>query len=214
MIHIYVACCNSNSFENIVNYYIRYMPSELVQKMNAFKFEQDSHRFLLGKLLIIKGIERLGYTDLTLKHLCLGKFNKPYFACNNSLNFNISHSGDYVICAISERYRVGIDLEKIRHIDLMSFTKCFTKKEWVYINGSNNPTQEFYRFWTRKEAVIKADGRGLHIPLLNFEVIKNWITIEADRWYVNEIAIADEYVAHLATDGKTRNKYIVQHLVF
>ena len=214
MIYIYTACCSSNSFENVVNHHVQYIPSELVKRMNGFKFKQDSYRFLLGKLLLVKAVKRLGYTDLTLEHLCLSKFSKPYFAHACNIDFNISHSGDHVVCAISDRCRVGIDLEKIEYIDIENFAKYFTEKEWICINISSDSTREFYRFWTRKEAVVKADGRGLHIPLLDFEIVENYTTIQADHWYVDELVVSDGYIAHIAFNSKIKRKYTIQHIVF
>lgn len=214
MIHIYATYGKTNSFENVAISYIRYLPLKLVKKMNAFRFKQDSYRFLLGKLLLVKGIERLGYTDLTLEHLCVDRFSKPYFAPANSPIFNISHAGDYVICAMSETHRVGIDLEKVEYIDQEDFIRCFTKEEWACIRNSTFPLREFYRFWTRKEAIIKADGRGLHIPLLDFEVVNDCVAIEPDYWHIHELTIADDYVAHLATDANVRGECVVQHIIF
>jgi 4'-phosphopantetheinyl transferase len=211
MVYIYTACCNYNDYSDVVNGYMQYFPESLMSKASSFKFERDSHRYVLGKILLIKGITLLGYNDLTLDDLHFDEFKKPYFA--NDLNFNISHSGDYVLCGLSRKCRVGIDLEEISNIDRRDFLGCFTEREWSHINNANDPLRTFYQFWTKKEAVIKADGRALHIPLSSFEVINDAAAIDTRQWYITELAIADNYSAHLATDIKINDEYSIQQLV-
>lgn len=84
------------------------------------------------------------------------EFGKP-FAKNLPVHFSISHSGDMVICAVSEK-EIGIDIEKIRPFNPRAAEKFATEKEIEYINSSKNG---FFEIWTLKEAYFKCIGTGL-----------------------------------------------------
>ena len=96
-----------------------------------------------------------------------GKNGKPY-AENCSSEFSISHCGNLVICAVSEK-EIGIDIEKIRDIRLKTAEKFATERELEYIG---NNTEGFFRIWTLKEAFFKCKGTGLgaDIKRVSFEI--------------------------------------------
>ena len=86
----------------------------------------------------------------------------------NDFDFNISHSGDYAVLALSDG-RVGIDVEKIRPVDFKIAEACFHGKELESFNFDPDKRPEnFYRLWTLKESFIKAVGQGLSYPLKYF----------------------------------------------
>ena len=84
------------------------------------------------------------------------------FAFGGDFDFNVSHTDDLAVCAISSA-RVGVDTEKIRALpDRDRFiTRYFSKNEIDYIEGSNDKDEAFFRVWTRKEALLKLSGDGL-----------------------------------------------------
>jgi 4'-phosphopantetheinyl transferase len=86
------------------------------------------------------------------------KYGKPYIK-RPQLHFNISHSGDYLIIAISNKYQLGIDIEKCNY-DIVpnELTKLvFDFSEQLFIKNDIN---KFYQLWTKKESLIKAYGIG------------------------------------------------------
>ncbi len=89
------------------------------------------------------------------------------------LDFNISHSGNRVVCILSTQGRVGIDLEETGDIAIDDFQSQFTTAEWAAITGSSMPLQTFYHYWTAKESLIKADGKGLQIPEIRCRSVAN-----------------------------------------
>ena len=58
----------------------------------------------------------------------------------------------------------------------------------------------FYKYWTRKEAFLKATGMGLNIPLKEAEVIDNKIIWENKEWFLQEIKLDEGYIAHLSSN--------------
>ncbi len=73
-----------------------------------------------------------------------------------------------------------------------------TAEQWVMIRNSSNPLKSFFKFWAIKESIIKADGRGLSVPLNNI-LITNHIAYYENKWYLKELAIHENYCANLAS---------------
>jgi len=89
--------------------------------------------------------------------------------------FNVAHSGAAILIALCRSRSVGIDIEYFsREVDALEIAKnSFSSNEFLAlssISDSDSLRRSFFRCWTRKEAVIKADGRGLSLPLDSFEV--------------------------------------------
>jgi len=159
---------------------------------------QDRQAGLFGKLLLQEGLREYGYHDVSLDHLSYNPFGRPFL--NLPVDFNISHSHGYVICSMTKRGRVGIDIEKIRAIDLSDFQRYVTLKEWNNIQKALSPYERFYEYWTMKESVIKGDGSGLSIPLEHIHVKGNRAELYHTHWFLEEIGIDSDCKCHLATD--------------
>lgn len=99
-----------------------------------------------------------------------GMWDKPRLVKPDGVCYNLSHSGDYTLLALSDN-EVGVDIERIKPVDLRLAEKFFTKKEWEAIEGAGGGALRlFYRTWVIKEAYLKALGVGLNRPLNSFEV--------------------------------------------
>lgn len=96
-------------------------------------------------------------------------FGKPYLADYPELVFNLSHSGDAFLIAVGYYCQLGADLEHCqRRVDFSALVnKCFAEEEITYWNRLPEEQKKiaFYRLWTRKEAFVKAVGRGLALGL-------------------------------------------------
>jgi 4'-phosphopantetheinyl transferase len=209
MVYIFTAYSGAYSLSEIIRCYEESLPDLYIKKARSYMFEKDACNFLLGKVLLLKGMRKLGYLNIDLNDMRFNEFSKPYF--NNGFSFNISHSGHYVVCALSKTCNLGIDLEEIKSIQFEHFINCFSETEWLYLINAANPLTVFYKFWTKKEAVIKADGKGLGIPLSSVGVIDNRVLINSCNWFLTELHIAAGYIAHIATDTVCNN-YIIELL--
>lgn len=102
----------------------------------------------------------------------IAEYGKPFV--DDGLFFNLSHTGNKFVIAVSNVGELGIDLEQYkRRKNLQGLVKkCFSEVEILYWQGLSGQQQmiAFYQFWVRKEAFVKAIGRGIAIGLEQCEV--------------------------------------------
>jgi 4'-phosphopantetheinyl transferase len=172
-------------------------PADYQDKIKRYRRWQDAQLSLLGRIVLFKGIEEIykhNPHDKVIKHT---KYSKPYFD-NDLIQFNISHSGDIVVCALSDEHEIGIDVEIVTDIGIDDFKCQMTEIEWNRIVLSNNIKDSFFDYWTQKEAVIKAHGHGLSIPLKSFEISDNTTKIDEEKYYLKEMKIDKKYKCYIS----------------
>ncbi len=140
-------------------------------RVDRFHFEDDRKRTVAGEMLARKAIAE--WCSVSPESIVFDKTGtgKPY-AKGLPVEFNISHSGDMVVCAVDDQ-PVGIDIEKIRPIDLTVARRICTDEELLYLFG-HTPTEQdftyttnteiltrFFELWTAKEAYGKCIGCGV-----------------------------------------------------
>ena len=106
-----------------------------------------------------------------------GSGGKPSLADEASLlRFNLSHSKTLAVLAVALDMDVGVDVEDIRPIESDVAKRFFSPREVASLAMLEEPESwsawldGFYRCWTRKEAILKAEGAGLRTPLDSFDV--------------------------------------------
>ncbi|MBF0202441.1 MAG: 4'-phosphopantetheinyl transferase superfamily protein [Desulfamplus sp.] len=127
------------------------------------------------------------------------------------INFNISHSGNYAVCALHS-CKTGIDIEKIKPVNINDFHSVLTSKEKEFIEKSGSPLKDFYHIWTRKESVIKAHGTGLSTGLSSFCVMNPSVELHGDIWHLYPFSIDEGYVGHAA--AQKENLDISKYRIF
>jgi 4'-phosphopantetheinyl transferase len=181
------------------NLYLEQVPAEIQKHVLKYRKWQDQHMSLFGKLLIVKGFEVLG-KQVRLSDLKNNPFGKPYF--DNQPEFNLSNTGTLVVCAFADLGKVGLDVEEIVEEDYNVFKGSFTAAEWIAIESAGDPLKQFYTTWTIKEAVIKAIGKGLSIPLKSISISNNNSTVKlgGENWYYKKVDYPGAYTMHIASD--------------
>ncbi len=148
------------------------MGADKQQRVDGFRFTDDKKRSVVGEMLARKAISE--WCSVAPESIVFGKKErgKPY-AEDLAVEFNISHSGDMVVCAVDDM-PVGIDIERIRPIDLkLAKRVCTTEEELLFLFG-HPPTEQdfvytvdterltrFFKLWTAKEAYGKCIGKGV-----------------------------------------------------
>jgi len=167
---------------------LHFLPESLHAKALRYRMPQDAFNFVLGKLMLKNGLEEMGL-DNDLEKIQFNKNGKPFL---ENVFFNISHSGNYVVCAITQAGEVGIDLEKPRDISLEDFEMNFTKKEWTNITTHSFPLKKFYWYWVRKESIIKALGVNLsYLNKIELESGKDFFIENEKRWFLKDLHFGD-----------------------
>ncbi len=88
-----------------------------------------------------------------------GENGKPYLK-NGDMFFNISHSGKYVLCCVSES-EIGCDIEQIRDYNPKVGKRFFTPREYKLLSNKETEDLFFAKLWTLKESILKKDGTGI-----------------------------------------------------
>ncbi|WP_188112191.1 4'-phosphopantetheinyl transferase superfamily protein [Aquimarina sp. RZ0] len=173
-------------------------PMDYQKQLHKYRRWQDAQLTLMGRLLVKEGATYFN-ERVDLKELYFTEYNKPYFE-NNSIIFNISHSGEFVVVAITnDNCNIGIDIEKYKSINIQDFKGHMTPYEQHKVLNSEKDQIEFFRYWTQKEAVIKAHGNGLTIPLKSFEIRNNKTNLDSSTFFISEIMLKEEYACHVAS---------------
>ena len=148
-----------------------------LERSARFLFPGPRRRFLLCRAALRKSLcEHLGCSN---EELAFGAsyYGKPYAILRgtpHSINFNVSHSGDYGLVAYGTRGRIGVDIEEwIDHRNLdqliaVGFTPI-EQSELMAVTGRERQ-HLFFHLWTLKESLIKAQGKGMSIDISRFEV--------------------------------------------
>lgn len=156
-----------------------YLLSKEEQKRIIFKKNYKARcQCLISTLLIKKAIkDTLGLSEscISIKRTMT---NRPYIEINkkNNIDFNVSHSDEWVVCAISSAGSIGIDIEKQLPMDINIGKEFLTKEEWRYLSTyQGEKIQLFYKLWTLKESFLKAVGIGINdlIREINFGRLDN-----------------------------------------
>ena len=194
-IHILYTKISDTLLEDDYRNYLIFLPESLRVQHFRYRRWQDRRSNLFSKILLIKGLQRYGYDYQALEHLKYNQYGRP--GLTGDIDFNISHSGEYVLCGIGKGIQIGVDIEEIKPVDFSDFENLMTSDQWKKIHTSENPLTSFFRFWAIKESIIKADGRGLAMPL-NDIIITDQVAFYERKWYLKELAIDKRYCASLA----------------
>lgn len=177
------------------------LPHALQQKAIGFMHWRNRQSYLIGKLLIKKGLREYGYAEDCLQRLKYNDFQKPFVDSN--IYFNLSHSGKYIVCAFCSSSKVGIDIERVRSLNISVFENVFTPYEWQTLNKSTAVQKDFFKIWTIKESITKAIGKGLFISLNQIETSFYTARYESENWYHHEVSLNERYVCTVVSQAQT-----------
>jgi 4'-phosphopantetheinyl transferase len=186
-------------------------------RADRFHFDRDRHRFVgaRGALRRILG----SYAEAPADELrfVYAAEGKPSLAAPWSrLRFNLAHSGDVALIAVTRGREVGVDVERVPSDGLVAdVVRVVCSDPERARLGRLRPSAQrrgFARLWTRKEALIKADGRGLGMPLLHIDVsgrgsrplmrdesTRRWLP--SPRWRLRTLHVGGSYAGAVAADG-------------
>jgi len=158
-------------FEVVREQMLGHLPAEARERFTRLSHGADVQRSLLGELLarhLIAIQLRITGKEIIFE---AGPNGKPAIRGNETLYFNISHSGQWVVCAIAS-VQVGVDVERLRPVNPGLAERFFTPEEFAMLRAlpEEERTSKFIELWTLKESFLKAIGRGLTRNLNSFSV--------------------------------------------
>ena len=130
-----------------------------------------------------------------------GEFGKPRLA--GGPQFSFSYSGHWVVVAVSDE-PVRIDVERIRPLRLGNARLVLTPSEQEHVQLAANRDEALLRIWTRKEAVSKAAGLGMHAAFTEMEALEaGRVSLAGRFWHVVDVQGPPGTLVSLATASST-----------
>lgn len=153
-------------------YYAPYLTESRRKEALRRQKPGDRQLYLAAEVLLNRALE-LSEADVVLPaEYRRNPYGKPYLPLHTGVHINWSHSGSWVICAISD-HEVGIDLQDSRQKPKEALVRRMLQPEelsfYEKVPGGQK-TSLFYQYWTIKESFLKAVGTGFYMPLDTFYV--------------------------------------------
>jgi 4'-phosphopantetheinyl transferase len=189
-----------------------------LERADRFCFDRDRERFAIARG-ILRSILALYLktppAELRFSYNEFGKVSLSTQFCSARICFNLSHSVDMALVAVTYRREVGIDVEKVRQgVEVEQIARNFFSAREVEFLLEQTPIarpRAFFECWTRKEAYIKARGEGLSYPLDQFTISvgsDEFETLEVQndpaesyRWRVCPLSLGSDYAGALVVLG-------------
>lgn len=190
-----------------IAYLFSIIPDQERQKIESLYRLKDKQASLLGKLLLFQSLNEFEGVEKNLSAFTYSANGKPLLN-GAGVSFNISHSGDYVVCAVANEQQIGIDIEKIVEIDPDKLSCALSPSELAYVKKSQRKNFEFFKIWTAKEAILKAKGLGIQRDMTGFEILHKGVWLyRQELFFLTEIEIDPTYCCIMAT---TTRPYEIQ----
>lgn len=161
----------------ILSHYLSFLTA--VEKLRYDQYHPKAARLFLISRVLVKIVlaDKLGILAHEV-NIQLHSNGKPFVQGNKAVYFNLSHSADVIILAVTEEGEIGVDVEEVDHeFEWMRVDSVLdlSEIEWIKENELIDPFsiyQRFFQIWTLKEAYIKCTGHGMssHLKKLNFHV--------------------------------------------
>jgi 4'-phosphopantetheinyl transferase len=147
------------------------LPESTAKKASRFQFNAGAQRQLLGELMVRAILCNKFHFQNSEISFDYHENGKPYLKASENAHFNISHSGDWVVCAFAQM-PVGVDVEKVRRVNFDIARRFFSETEvdQLFSLPEKEQTGFFFDLWTLKESYLKALGTGLTKSLASFTV--------------------------------------------
>jgi 4'-phosphopantetheinyl transferase len=193
-----------------------------VARAARFHFEKDRLRFSRCRATLRVILGRYLRVPPATVHFSYSASGKPELAPDQNpqqLRFNVSHSAQMALIAVSVRWRLGVDIERVREdVNVRELSeRYFSERERHSLRSlpESMLVQAFFACWTRKEAFLKATGDGLGFPLSDFsvsvhpEIDPRIEEIQGDasaasRWTVTDVRAADGFRSAVAVEGASQ----------
>lgn len=168
MVKLYVADISNLPDPLLNSELLHRLPRQRQQRIHDMKQEKSRKQSMGAGLLLQKVLALYHIHDSQVN---LDKNGKPVV---EGLEFNLSHSGDLAICAVSDK-PIGCDVEELREAPKGMAERYFSETEQTFVNSFSGDeyNRAFFQIWTMKEGYVKMTGEALRLPFKEYEVVGN-----------------------------------------
>lgn len=201
---------SSAQLSELITLWSEELPEQKRLQISKLRQQNDQVLSLAGLQLLKIGMQKFADIPFSLKHLQFPEKSKPFISGNlkEKFDFNISHSGDIAICIISDSMKVGIDIELQRDIKEATLNKYLNETvKFFKASNTENNKHEFFKIWTKYEAIIKAANHGSIFNMKDIQLEANVGHYQNNFWYTYPVDIVSgeenkEYTCHVACSEK------------
>lgn len=174
-VHVLLVCLDIATHE--IKSLQAILSADELLRATRFRFERDQKRFIAARGMLRKILGHyLGRSPHNLRFEYTS-YGKPILAAgsgDDTLRFNLSHSDAFAIYAVTRGRNIGIDIERVRDdvaVEQIA-QRFFSQGEISSLERihKNTRSEVFFQYWTRKEAFIKATGKGVSFPMEQCDV--------------------------------------------
>lgn len=172
-IHIWFTRPLQHQHAELLNSYKNLLTPDELARQQRYRFEKDQHDALITRAFVRDVLSH--YADVAPQdwRFSKGEKDKPEIVDPPlPLRFNISHTHNFIACAVTLEHDIGLDVEHIeRNNDILAIAdRYFSPSEVkeLFSLPEEQQRSRFFDYWTLKESYIKACGLGLAIPLDHF----------------------------------------------
>ena len=175
--------------------WLRRLPPARRAELARWPDVRARQRSLIASRLLASGLRRLGHPEAALGSLRHSAQGRP--TLDLPIDVSLSHCDGRVVCALSTRGPVGVDVEPLGALRAGAFALYLNAAERAWAGDS---PRRFYSVWTRKEAVAKAAGTaGLPaLPRIDTSQDEQGARFEGRLWHTPAVPVGPGHVAHLA----------------
>ncbi|MEM9075534.1 MAG: 4'-phosphopantetheinyl transferase superfamily protein [Bacteroidota bacterium] len=206
---LYLFKIKIGNFKKKIGFLESFLTTDELQRANKYYKLEDKNRFIVCRSilrLVLGKFSSLEPNEVILKS---SNTKKPFFHSYPSIKFNISHTRKYGLLAISnEEVGVDVELNDESYNFKLVIPSVLNEAEISQINISNEPSKEFFKYWTRKEAFTKLIGTGIDdtvtsIPTQNGKhLIPRLVIKKNESISVLSFNIGKSHIGSLATLNK------------
>jgi len=199
------------SFDILNKYNFRLELSKTDQiSLDSLISGDDKKRMMLSRFILKLLITNYPEKELNINQLTFDNYGKPSLP---GMSVSISHSGEYAAVSISENDKIGIDIQKHEYLELNDYKSFLSEDEMMRIEELNIKEKRllFYSIWSNKEAIMKADGRGMSIDPKNINLKPNHglVIDSVETWFSIKCPKIDGYsIALYSNNPKSVYKWI------
>lgn len=185
-------------------------------RADRYRFHESQERYVLGRGIlrdILSGYLGMPPQEIEIAKRATGKPHLP----SSPIQFNISHSNQCMLCAVTQTTPIGVDYQGVYEISHMETLvgSFFSPREQDRFHDTPEHKRRdfFFKTWVRKEAFMKATGLGFHLPSHCFSIsesgngglnvqIEDRPSIHGQQWSIQDLNVQPGYQAALALKGE------------